>query len=152
LGDEDITRKYYPGGGGNLGTGTFIPDAFEAYQTPIGIDIRHGDRLFSELELPRIDLMKVDVEGFEAPVFRGLKDRIRRDRPPILMEMGDRCRAGFGSREAFRNSFYEGAAFAEVAGRRGCAYTLKPFRYEASHEALVVPPELMSWVASQVRG
>ena len=41
--------------------------------------------------------MKVDVEGFEPFVFQGLKERIHKDRPPVLTEMTDRSREGFGS-------------------------------------------------------
>ena len=34
----------------------------------------------------RIDLLKVDVEGFELPVFRGAEALLRRDRPILLFE------------------------------------------------------------------
>ena len=82
LGDEDAVLTYHPGAAGNSGSGTFVPEAFETYGTPIEIQIHHGDRLFSRMELPPIDLIKIDVEGFESRVFRGLSERIRRDRPP----------------------------------------------------------------------
>ena len=150
LGDEDTVLRYFPGGGGNSGAGTFIPESFETYDQPIEIPIRRGDSLFSELGLPRIDIVKIDVEGFESRVFRGLAERLRRDRPPILMEMGDRCRSGFGSEDVYRSAFYEGAAFAEVAGRYGCEFKLRPFRYASSREAIAVPPELAPWLKSRI--
>ena len=39
--------------------------------------------------------MKVDVEGFESAVFRGLRERIRQDRPVILFEVSGADRSGF---------------------------------------------------------
>jgi len=150
LGLEDATRSYFPGDGANSGAGTFIPEIFDSYLPPVQIEIRNGDRLHQELGLPPVDLLKADVEGFESLLFGGLRACILRDRPPILLEMGDRVRAGFGREDAFKNSFYPGAVFAEVTGRNGRPYILKQFRYESSHEALVAPPELASWVDDQI--
>lgn len=152
LGDADLIRPFYPGGGTKSGVGTFLPDQGEAYQERIGIETRRGDSLFSDLNLPPIDLMKIDVEGYEPLVFRGLAGRIHRDRPPILMELNDRSRAGFGSEQGFRETFWEGAVFAEVSTLKpGCPYQLRPFRYEKSIECLVVPPEMASFVLDQIR-
>ena len=150
LGIEDANLDYYPGSGGNSGSGTFMPEAFEVYGPAVKIGIRAGDQLHSELALPAIDLLKIDVEGFESQVFQGLRNRIKHDRPPIVMEMGNRCRSGFGSERAFQDSFYPDAVFAEICGRNGRPYTLKRFHYESSCEALVVPPELEGWVTSQM--
>jgi FkbM family methyltransferase len=152
LGDEDDVQYYYPGGGTNSGAGTFLPEENVAYGEPIEISIRNGDRLFSELDLPPIDLMKIDVEGFEPLVFRGLAGRIQRDRPPILMELNERSRSDFGSEEGFRKNFWEGAVIAEVSSRRpGCAHELKPFCYQATTECLVVPPEMADFVLRQMK-
>jgi FkbM family methyltransferase len=152
LGQEDEVRYYYPGNGTNSGIGTFIPDDRETYGEPIEIGIRDGDRLFSDLNLPPIDLMKIDVEGFEPLVFCGLAGRIQRDRPPILLELNERSRSSFGSEEGFRKHFWEGAVVAEVSTRRpGCVHELKPFRYQYTNECLVVPPEMADFVLSQLK-
>lgn len=141
LGETDEELKYYPGGGGNSGTGTFLPEEDGTYNSSIEIGVRNGDRLFNDLGLPPIDLMKVDVEGFEPFVFRGLAGRIHRDRPIILTEMSDRSRKSFGSEAGFRKAFCESTVFAEVTGRSGCPYQLHPFRYETAAEILILPPE-----------
>jgi FkbM family methyltransferase len=150
LGDKDGAFPYYPGEGGNSGSGTFIPESSGAYNSPVDLEIRCGDRLCAELGLPRIDILKVDVEGFEPNVFHGLAERIHRDRPPILTELGDQSKQGFGSEQVLRDALYEGAMMAEVAGRNGCTFRLKPFRYEKTFEALIVPPELAGWVAQRM--
>lgn len=53
--------------------------------------------------------MKVDVEGFEAAVFRGpnLSERLRRDRPILLVEISGTDRSGFGDVEGLTEAIYE---------------------------------------------
>jgi FkbM family methyltransferase len=146
LGDKEEVRDYYPGEGANSGIGTFLPDAEERKAQPIKLTIKRGDNLLDEMGFGRIDIMKVDVEGFEPFVFFGLHNRIRVDRPVILTEMTEESRNGFGSEDAFRNAFYEGAQFAAVAGRLGCVFKLRPFVYEKSEEVLIVPPEMRDFI------
>ncbi len=144
-------RQYYPGGAANSGSGTFLPEETGTYQEPIFVQVRNGDHLFAELALPRVDLMKVDVEGFEALVFRGLSTRLHEDRPPILSEMSDRSRASFGTEKEFKSFFWKDAVYAEVSGRHGCAFRLKPFRFDTTHEMLIVPPEMGDFVRAQMQ-
>jgi FkbM family methyltransferase len=151
LGAKDEALKYYPGGAINSGTGTFMPEEIGTYQNPIEIDVRNGDAVCAAHHLPRIDLLKVDVEGFEPFVFLGLSQRIRKDRPPILTELSDRSREGFGSESGFREMFWEGAVYAEVQGREGHDYTLTPFRYATAAEVLIAPPEWADFINSRMR-
>ena len=150
LGDGDAIQSYYPGDVVNPGTGTFLPDAGEINRVPVSLEIRKGDALCDELNLPPIDILKVDVEGFEPKVFRGLNERIRRDRPAVLTEFTAESRAGYASEDAFRKSWWEGAVFAEVCGRNGHPFKLKPFVYDKSYEALIVPPELAYFVKDRL--
>ncbi len=146
LGDKDDVLDYYPGAGANSGVGTFLPDAEERKNAPIKLAIKRGDSFFDEQGFGRIDIMKVDVEGFEPLVFSGLRNRIRVDRPVILTEISNASRNGFGSEDAFRNAFYEGAQFAAVTGRNGHPFTLRPFVYEASDEVLIVTPDMRGFL------
>jgi FkbM family methyltransferase len=151
IGETDETLNYYPGETANSGTGTFRPEAEETRRAAIPLEIRNGDRLCEEQGLPPIDLMKVDVEGFEPRVFRGLAARIARDRPPILTELSGKSMAGYASEAEFRRSFWDGAVFAEVCGREGCPFELRPFVYGHSGEVLIVPPEMTGFVASRMK-
>ena len=150
LGDKDEIQKYFPGGAVNSGTGTFMPEEIGTYQHPIDVQIRSGDGFCAAHNLPAIDLLKVDVEGFEPLVFRGLAARIHRDRPPVLTELTERSRAGFGSEAGLKKLFWDGAVYAEVCGREGCGYTLRPFRYANAGEALIVPPEWADFVNARL--
>lgn len=151
LGETDDTLQYYPGGASNSGTGTFMPEEIGTYEEPIDLPIRNADHLFAELGLPRIDLLKVVIEGFEPFVFRALAGRILKDRPPILSELTNRSRIGFRGEAACHALFWEDAVFAEVRGREGCPFQLLPFQYETTGEMLIVPPKMADIVHSRLQ-
>lgn len=153
LGDLDGSLQYFPGREGMSGMGSFVSEEVRHHQDQeaVSLEMRRGDHLSSELALPPMDILKIDVEGFEAGVLRGFREHIQRDRPVVLMEMTNLSRKGFGSEQNFRDCFWEGAAFAGVTGRSGKQYRLTPFRFSgpgASGEILVVPPEMADFITS----
>jgi FkbM family methyltransferase len=58
-------------------------------QKEYAIETRRLDDVLNELRIDRVDVMKVDVEGFEAEVFRGAAQMLRSSRPAILFEVND---------------------------------------------------------------
>ena len=50
------------------------------------LEIVEGDLYISKLNLKRVDLIKIDVEGFEKYVLLGLKDTLEKYRPFVVME------------------------------------------------------------------
>lgn len=148
LGATDEKLAYSPGAGRNTGMGTLIPRPGTGFAAPVDVAVRNGDRLIDEHGLPRIDLLKIDVEGFEPFVLRGLSQHILSDRPFILTELSDKSRRNLDSESAFRSLFYDGALLAEVRGRQACTFELHDFRYERSNEVLVVPPEHVDFLSA----
>lgn len=69
-------------GGSN---GYLVPAA----QTDIAIQAIPGDALLGEE--PRIDLVKIDIEGHEPAALRGLAKTLARQRPLLLCEFNPRC-------------------------------------------------------------
>lgn len=63
--------------------------------TTIQVDCRTLDGIASEHRLERLDLLKIDVEGFEWPVLQGGEQTIAQFRPCILFEF-DSAYAGRG--------------------------------------------------------
>lgn len=53
------------------------------------VDARRLDDLLTALELPRIDLLKIDAESSEMHVLRGAEAVINEFRPRIILEVGD---------------------------------------------------------------
>jgi FkbM family methyltransferase len=141
LGESDESLKYYPGSGANSGVGSFLEDVEDEHATPITLEVRRGETVLEELEMGPISVLKIDVQGFEADVLRGLQDRILRDRPVILTELTGGARKRFGSEQGFRDCLYPGAYVVEVSGKRN-DYELSQFRYETADEVLIAPPEI----------
>src|SRR5262249_5416419 len=103
LGAQDEDLAFSSPADDNLGTGSFRGAADAGLNLPV----RQGDTFFAVNRLPRIDILKVDVEGFESTVFHGLRERLRRDRPVIVTEISGTDRSGFGTLDVFANAMYD---------------------------------------------
>lgn len=68
------------------------------------VDITTVDRIVAELELDRVDLIKIDTEGADAKVLRGAMMTLKRYRPGVLIEVNDPTLAhqGCHSRDIWR--------------------------------------------------
>lgn len=86
LGDTDGDLPFLPDREGNLGRGSFAVAGGEGDVLPV----REGDRYFREQGIRNVDLLKIDVEGFELQVLAGLKATIARDRPTVILEFDGR--------------------------------------------------------------
>lgn len=89
LGNEDGEIPFYNIGNGNLGLGTFSP--VEQYDQPLvhigEAKIRRGDDVVRDLEIGPVDAMKIDVQGLEPEVLRGLAVTLARDLPVVWLEV-----------------------------------------------------------------
>ncbi len=70
----------------NWNQGTFSLKQANSGSTPQEISIKVGDEVEEIKNLPRLDLIKIDVEGFEYPVLRGLKETLQKHKPRIIFE------------------------------------------------------------------
>jgi len=78
-----------------------------------------------EFELPRVDYIKVDVEGFEKKVLMGAEDTIGRSRPLIVIEQNDVCLPGEDRFAA--KAWLEARGYRHVATcERGWDYVMSP--------------------------
>ena len=50
----------------------------ESNANTVTIEVQSADRFFRDLNLNRLDLVKVDVEGHEIKVFNVAKERVRK--------------------------------------------------------------------------
>ena len=139
LGLSDEMLEFFEPVTGNMGVGTFVKSS--RLHGPI-LQIRNGDAAFAEFGIPPVDLMKVDVEGFEHNVFAGLRGRLEADRPIVLSELSDPTRSAVPSRSCFEElfpSFYNFVSVGaySVSGR----YRFEPFDYARTMEFLACPAE-----------
>lgn len=140
LGEQDATLPFYAPGGDNEGIGSFREE-HSADNTYAGeLEIRHGDTALQDAGIKRVDILKVDVEGFERPVLEGLKETIARDRPLIIFEMTETTQSSVADEADFTGLFPEGYGFQRFAraNRDTGAYRLVPYRYGESGEVCEV--------------
>jgi FkbM family methyltransferase len=80
----------------NIGHNTMVPGLLESQEIKetIKIDVRRLDNFILHENINKISLIKIDVEGFEIPVLRGLKkffEQKKIDLPPIIVEITPRA-------------------------------------------------------------
>jgi len=72
------------------------------------IELKIADKVLSEENVSRVDLIKIDVEGHEPEALLGLKETIVNHLPYVLLEWNnDRIREGFSQHKLFETFFKE---------------------------------------------
>lgn len=66
----------------HFGMGALAP---QFHTAPTAVPGRTLDHILIEEGIGHVDLLKVDVEGFEAAVFRGAKQLLTGERPPVIL-------------------------------------------------------------------
>lgn len=119
LGERDESLEFFAPQGANTGTGTFVAGHEAQNNRPAGrLQIVHADRYLEGLALPKVDLIKIDVEGFELSTLRGLQATLRRHRPVVMLELSDSARRSLSDRDALMALFPPGYEALVVRGHR----------------------------------
>jgi FkbM family methyltransferase len=92
LGERNEHLSYVKPGGHNSGTGSFAEPA-NGKQT-VTLPVRVGDEVLSELGVEQVHFIKIDTEGFEPFVLKGLKQTLARCRPVVFFEWTQNERLG----------------------------------------------------------
>lgn len=105
--------------------------------------VRHAGRYLEDkaLGVERVDIIKLDVEGFEKNILTGMHSILLRDRPVILFELvGKEVKGGFQSEADLRAALYSDHQLFSVVGSRHAR--IEPFSWHNGEEALCLPAEL----------
>ena len=87
LGQEDDELAFYEDVSGNNGGSSFVKEESSVQDKIIpSLPIKNGDTVLDNLKIHKLDFIKIDVEGFEFEVFKGIKNNIKKYSPIILME------------------------------------------------------------------
>lgn len=70
----------------NRGSSSLQPNKSEVYAKKEQVKVDTLDHQVSSEKLARVDMIKIDVEGFEASVLRGAKTTIQKYRPVLIVE------------------------------------------------------------------
>ncbi|MCB1664310.1 MAG: FkbM family methyltransferase [Pseudomonadales bacterium] len=88
LSNENTRLPFYAPTGNNVGIGSFDAGTTRKGNVAIGeLELVRGDDFLNTLNIERIDILKMDVEGFEKPALEGLRETLRRTRPLMVCEI-----------------------------------------------------------------
>lgn len=87
LGDSDQELDFFAPASENMGTGSFCADCNDN-QYAGRLRVRRGDDVAAELKLDRLDVVKIDAEGFEPRILAGMQETLRRLGPVVVAEIG----------------------------------------------------------------
>jgi FkbM family methyltransferase len=90
LSDATGEARFAPPVTDNLGTGRISDEG------GISVQIMRGDEFVAANVQTKINFVKIDVEGHEAAVLRGLRETIARDRPAVRFEVAPALRRDGG--------------------------------------------------------
>lgn len=114
--DHELNR-----GGASMVAGDQVGDSFE-------ISVRKLDNL----ELSRIEVIKLDVEGYELEVLKGAEQTIQRDQPTLIIEVS----AGRGSERVLAHEIFD---FVQALG------SYKMYKLKGSKERRSTLVEVLSY-------
>ncbi len=147
LGSQDDVLKYYEPATHNTGTGSFISGSDINEGLSIELRVKQGDKVLNDLNVSSVSMIKMDVEGFEGFVLRGLSETLHRDRPIILMEMSQTTRQVMLDHKLYLESLlYSDAVLLEICpiGKHG-KYKLESRTFSSlnleHHDLLIIPNE-----------
>ena len=153
LGDSSEELDFYAPKGANTATGSFVPSHETDNNEKTGkLKVVNGDKYFSNLGLDKIDLVKIDVEGFEKSVLKGLENTIRDYRPALLMEFSDTTQASFTGVDELQSMFPEGYRIKRVISNskyfvffNRAKYKLIDFDFGVPGGNLLLSPQIQKW-------
>lgn len=116
----------------HLSVGSFRKDHDERNDYFNDLDVRIGDEIIEERQIKQVDIIKIDVEGFEREALEGLHSTIANSRPLVIAEISATTRKTFGSKDDFESVFPKEYSFYQFSGvsREGSKYKVAPFDYD----------------------
>ena len=140
LSNKTEELEYFAPSSSNLGTGSFIETVNQSNKKLRSkLQVVCGDEFFAEKGVEKIDIVKIDVEGYEKYVLEGLRQTLNETRPLILMEF-TYARKMFSDEESLMELFPENYKALKLQTIGLNAYALQPFDFQMPTNDLILFP------------
>lgn len=108
--EEPGSLPFFAPDDNNLGKGSFDETYSGSKGTTEELPLVVGDAHLVEVGASRIDLIKIDIEGYERYAMRGLRQTVERDKPVVVLEV-NATEGGFRSEADLSSTFPSGYAY-----------------------------------------
>lgn len=143
LGEKEEFLTYFEPNDHNTGTGSFL-EGFLAENKNKGLKlhIKNGTKLFEELGITKISLIKLDVEGFEPMVLSGLRETLEKLKPTIVLEFSESSKELFNQNMVLMNFIRENYDMKYFENPHDLDYKLSPWNFDKKGDVVLTPKEL----------
>lgn len=121
------------------GDGHMMAAGAQGRQGIIRVETRTVDAICGASRVERLDLIKIDVEGFEWPVLQGAEKTIAKFRPHIVFEYNDEYAARGGGDAKRLSEFLVKHRYRPFAIRRNWAEAVRPGAWPSCADIWAVP-------------
>jgi len=106
LSDKTEQRTFYAPTGRNQGIGSFDPSTVgKGNQAIAALALVKGDDYLAEHDINQVDILKIDVEGYEKKVLSGLSKTLSQSRPLVVCEISYQRAQSFASMQELKQAF-----------------------------------------------
>lgn len=106
-------------------------------QAGLQIEVSTLDREVESLELKRIDLIKIDTEGFEFKILLGATQTLKKFKPSLFIEVNDAHLRSFGSSALELTKFLKDMGYDLTHAESGRGIDPTQFNFEQCHFDLI---------------
>jgi len=160
LGNENSKQLFYTPPENNLGMGSFVKEFALPNRPEEILEIRVGDDVLEKAAVTSVDLIKMDIEGYEKVALKGLERTLRKFRPIVEFELSANPKSpvSIKSNEELLSLFpenYEFLAFSQRSNPMTGAYILEPisgllqFDKVEQHDLVAYPVEKKRLIKQQ---
>jgi FkbM family methyltransferase len=89
LGDKEAVLDMFVESELNSGRNRIVFDKMNNTQGTVQVKVTTLDKYVLENNLPAVDFIKIDVEGFEHAVLKGAVETLKKDKPVLYIELSD---------------------------------------------------------------
>jgi FkbM family methyltransferase len=114
LGQEDAELPFFAPYEGNFGSGTFNQKMEHEARRELKLRIVRGDDWLAEKNITGIELIKIDIEGYEEAALIGLRSTLETQRPVVFVEVTSGPEGTITSLDQLKTLFPENYEFLAV--------------------------------------